>query len=94
MACISAPEFNEWMAYAELEPFGEDVASWRAGLVAATIANVNRDAKKRPSPYQPSDFMPEEPKTPQEQQKDLQDRINAMMMSFGGKTKPRVRPKE
>lgn len=54
---ISATEFYEWQAYYELEPFGEERADLRAGIIAATIANVHRG--KRSRPYKPSDFMPE-----------------------------------
>ena len=48
------------MAFAELEPFGdgERRADWRGGLVAATVANSVRDAKKRPQAFEPTEFMP------------------------------------
>jgi len=46
------------MAYASLEPFGEERADVRAGIIAAVIANANRDRKKRPEPFTPADFMP------------------------------------
>ena len=35
-------ELSEWMVYYELEPFGEERADLRAGIVASTVANVNR----------------------------------------------------
>jgi hypothetical protein len=31
---------------------------WRTGVIASTIANANRNPKKRSKPYEPSDFMP------------------------------------
>ena len=31
---------------------------WRAGIVAATLANCFRDSKNRREPYRPEDFMP------------------------------------
>ena len=46
------------MAFAGIEPFGEERADVRAGIIASVIANVNRDAKKRSQPFAPSDFMP------------------------------------
>ncbi len=46
------------MAYYELDPWGEERADLRSGIVSAVIANVHRDAKKQPKPYQPTDFMP------------------------------------
>jgi hypothetical protein len=47
----------EWIAYYNLEPWGEERADWRAGMVAATIANAHRDPKKH-APFRPADFMP------------------------------------
>lgn len=47
-----------WRDYAEIEPFGEERADLRSGIVASVVANANRDPKRRPKPYQPSDFMP------------------------------------
>jgi hypothetical protein len=47
------------MAYAKIEPFGEERADLRAGIVASTIANVNRDPKRRVKPFTPDEFMPD-----------------------------------
>ena len=46
------------MAFYRLEPWGADAEDWRAGMIAATIANANRDPKRRRKPYEPQDFMP------------------------------------
>lgn len=46
------------MAYEELEPFGEERADLRAGIIAALIANIHRDRQMRPKAYVPLDFMP------------------------------------
>jgi len=81
---ITSAEFTAWQAYADLEPFGPDAEAWRAGTIAATIANAYRDRKRKPQPFVPQDFMPEEPKTPAERQADLQARISAAMMTLGG----------
>ena len=44
------------MAYFTLEPFGDE---WlRTALIASVIANANRDAKAKPEPFKPEDFMP------------------------------------
>lgn len=56
---MSSRELSEWMAYANLEPFGEERADLRAGIVASVIANANRDPKRQPKAFQPSDFMPD-----------------------------------
>lgn len=53
---ISDAELQEWMVFYRLEPFGEERADLRAGIVAATIANANRG--KRRQAFKPTDFMP------------------------------------
>ncbi len=55
---MSAQEFAEWMAFFEMEPWGYDMENWRFGMLAATMANLHRDPKKRRKPYRPEDFMP------------------------------------
>lgn len=55
---ITSQELTEWMAYDLIDPIGEARADVRAGMVAATIANTNRDPKSRPEPFVPADFIP------------------------------------
>lgn len=50
---------TRWRAYSELDPFGEQRADLRAGIIASTVANVHRDPAVRPQPWKPSDFMPD-----------------------------------
>ena len=43
----------EWMAYAELEPFGPMAENLNAGIVASTIVSVNRKkGSKVTRPYE------------------------------------------
>lgn len=49
--------FMEWVAYARIEPFGDQRADLRAGVLASLTANANRG--KRGKSYQPGDFFPE-----------------------------------
>ena len=65
MARCDSREFAEWLAYYELEPWGEERADLRAGIVASTIANVHRGKGKA---FQPGDFMPDFDKTPKKAQ--------------------------
>jgi len=58
---LDSQQIAEWIAYYNIEPFGEHAAYWRAGTIAATIANVNRPKSKRA--FKAEDFMPSEPKT-------------------------------
>ena len=57
MAEIDSAEFSEWLAYYRLDPQGEDRADLRAGIVAATVANVSRGRGAKA--LKPKDFMPE-----------------------------------
>lgn len=62
---MSARELDEWAKYAAIEPFGEDRADLRMGILASVIANASRDPDKRPKPFEPKDFMPDfEPAPP------------------------------
>ena len=57
LARIDSRELTEWMAFYELEPWGSEIDDHRAGTIAATIANVNRDPKKKSMPYTWDDFF-------------------------------------
>jgi hypothetical protein len=62
MSRCNAREYAEWQAWYELNPWGEDRADLRAGIIASTIANTNRG--KGQKAFKPSDFMPEFDKPP------------------------------
>lgn len=57
-AVLTSNDFADWLAYYRVEPFGEDRADLRAGIIASVIANVNRDPKKRRRAFRPEDFIP------------------------------------
>lgn len=44
---LTAKQLKAWEHYAELEPFDETRADWRAASIVTMIANVNRDPKKK-----------------------------------------------
>ncbi len=52
---LTAKQFHDWERYAELEPFGEKRADYRAASICATIANVNRG--KGQKAYAVEDFV-------------------------------------
>ena len=56
MSRCDSREYAEWRALYELDPWGEERADLRAGIIASTIANVNRGKGKS---FSPGDFMPE-----------------------------------
>lgn len=57
-AQMPAAELAEWMAYASLEPFGEERADLRSAIVCATVANASVSAADRRRPFLPEDFLP------------------------------------
>lgn len=54
---MSPSELGEWLAEYTISPWGEWRGDLRAAQTTAMIANVNRDSKSRPEPFQPRDFM-------------------------------------
>lgn len=54
---MSSWEFTHWRAHFRLEPAGFHVENWRAGMIAATVANVGLrlSGSKR---VKPDDFYP------------------------------------
>lgn len=91
LARISSRELTEWMAFAQVEPFGEAREDMRAALIASTIANTARDKKKRRKPYQPEEFMKALPRFRDEAQGERQtwqDHLRIVTMwnaALGGK---------
>ena len=58
-AVLSYAEFQEWCLYYQIEPWGEDRADLRAGIVASTIANyAGKERSNGADPALPADFMP------------------------------------
>jgi alpha-D-ribose 1-methylphosphonate 5-triphosphate synthase subunit PhnH len=63
---LDSRELSEWIAFhTHIEPIGETRADLRTGIVASTLANVNRG--KNQQPYKAIDFMPYLDKPPQSQ---------------------------
>jgi len=78
---ISSGQFAEWLAFARLEPFGEERDDLRMGIIASTIANVNREKGKKP--YSPRDFMPNF--EPENEEAKIQKMIESLRQSLGKK---------
>jgi hypothetical protein len=80
---VSSREYIEWLAYARLEPFGAEADDHRMAQLMALIANVNRDPKRRKTPWTPHDFLPRRGPRPGAEQDGLRPRIDAAMAAFG-----------
>ena len=59
MQHLTSRDVAEWMAYNQLEPFGEWAAFWRSGLIASILANIYRSRNAKEAT--PKDFMPPDP---------------------------------
>ena len=81
---MSSKEFTEWLAYYRLEPFGAEADDHRMAHLMALIANVNRDPKRRKTPWTPEDFLPDRVPRRSGEADDLRPRIDAAMTAFGG----------
>lgn len=78
MARISSQEINEWMAFAQLEPFGADAGYLGHAIVASTVANANRGKGQKAMKI--DDFMPKF----QKEKQGVDEMINiAAMMTIG-----------
>jgi hypothetical protein len=72
---MPARTFAAWQAFYEIDPFGDQRADLRAGIVAATAANCWRGKGDRP--LKPIDFMPfyERPRQSSEEMRHILDTI-------------------
>ena len=72
LGAITSRQFAEWQAFYALDPFGDQRADLRAGIVCATMSNRWRG--KNENPKEPLDFMPfrQEPEqTPEDMRRTL-----------------------
>lgn len=82
-------EFAQWIAVDRLDPLGEDRGDMRAGIVAATIANVH--ATKGGRVFTAKDFMPEFGRAVPQQTAEQMLAVKAKMRAFAqGRAKATV----
>lgn len=80
-------EFVEWQFFAEKEPFGGRRGDVQAAMVATTVANAHRDAKKRKKPFGVAEFMPEYWAADGQSEREsqvLMAKVMALNAAFGG----------
>jgi hypothetical protein len=84
---VTSREFAEYWAFHELSPIGPERDDLRAGVVASTIANANRNPKKRSRPYTAAEFTPQfgAPAADEEpDEEELAAKIDRAMEALGG----------
>lgn len=83
LAEITPQQLGEWLAYYRIDPWGEVRADLRHGIATAVLANVHRDATKRPEGYKPADFMPDF--DPKPEQSSLAAKVRAGLYALPGR---------
>lgn len=74
---IDSREFAGWLAYNEIDPFGEERADLRAGIIASVTANA---FGKRGSSHRPRDFMPDfDRRSRQQTVMEMQHKLRALL---------------
>lgn len=79
---------TEWMVFYGLEPWGEERADLRAGIVASTVANVHRAPGS--APLTADEFMPrydeyDEPESDGPDWERLLATVELLNVAFGGR---------
>lgn len=72
-------DLTEWKMYSYLEPFGEERADLRAGIIASVIATVNSGES-----FSPAYFMPfaEKPKKKKQTQAEMEAALDGFAAAF------------
>lgn len=79
---MDSDEFCLWVAEFELNPWDEQRADLRAGVVASTIANyAGRSRKENTEPAKPIDYMPYSQPKPEAKPDDAES-IKAVIQGF------------
>lgn len=82
---ITWPQFLEWYAYDQVDPFGEERADMRTAQIVQTLVNLNR--REHQEPYKLSEFVlpfgdyepPAPPKQTWQQQKYMMMQMSAAL---------------
>ena len=79
-----------WLAYYEVEPFGEERADYRIGILTAAVHNALRRQGSRP--YKPTDFMLSKPLKGDHQQglEDMKRLARMIVLSHQGRVREKI----
>lgn len=81
---MSSAQLAEWMAYEQIEPWGESRADLRLGIMASTVANIFRGKDKKRA-YKLTDFMPSfEPYDEERERARILEKAKAIFKRFSG----------
>ena len=90
---LNSRQISEWQAWFAIEPFGQYPEYLRAGIIAATIANVHKGKKGRS--LKAEDFIPKEPEIREPKRQSMAEIKKVLQqIAKGGKKKPVKRKKK
>lgn len=87
---MSSHELSEWMAYYQIEPFGEERADLRQAMTTSAVHNSIQAQTKHPKWTKPEDFMPfKEPAQPKTHHADpvAPEVLKDKLLAFAGPRK-------
>ena len=90
---MASREFAEWLAFYSIEPFGEARADLRTAMLMALLANIYRDEKKQPRPFEAKDFMPQFDRAPDEHAGEAWRVQKAQFQMLVNLTRPKAKKK-
>lgn len=79
---MTASQLTEWAAYASLEPWGPEVDDQRAGVIAATVANMAGKVLPKGKELTPADLFPGRLPKPKP---DLRAQVHAVFGPMAGR---------
>lgn len=86
LARISSAELTDWIVYERIAgPLGPARGDTQAGVVASTIANVNRG--KNGKKYKPADFIPQWSRPGARTPGQMRTKLIELTRLFGGRIK-------
>ena len=83
LARMPAITFAEWMAFAKIEPFGEERADLRMGIIAAKLHNMWRG--KNDPIAKPEDFMPKFEEDEPPSREEVAMKMDAIMSALAAR---------
>ena len=82
LARIDSRELTEWAAFYQVEPFGCEADGLGSAIVAATVANVNRE--KGAKAFEAADFLPKFDQAKKEQSVEEMIQLAQMFTAAAG----------
>ncbi len=79
--------FEQFNALAERYIQDQENQDLRAALICSLLANINRDTKKRRTPFEVKDFMPQRRPLKPKTDEQMKDDLIALTIALGGEIK-------